>query len=346
MTRSSELSDRYRRLLRWYPADHRADHEEEMLGVLLAAARPGQVRPALRDSADLILGGLRVRAAHTVAAADGTGWRDALAVTGVLLPLVMSLGAVRLALLWRFPGYGVSVSPPNMAWDVRFAQTHPDWSDWAAWPLVAVVALLGARRLAGVGAVAALIWWAVIAAQQYVRYDKAGAIVSVWWPLLAVLAIAGLFAGPGPRRGLTVLGRSKTLLMAVGMLLATATVTILPVGAVGAERVFVIRTWAVPAAALAAMLAACSPVGRRLLALLSAPATAIVIMQETSAPGLYPSYSPVDPVTTLFLMLPICVTVFVTAALALDPAERMLRNPRRENRPGRPPVDRPTPWGG
>jgi hypothetical protein len=27
----TELSDRYRRLLRWYPRDHRADHEEEML---------------------------------------------------------------------------------------------------------------------------------------------------------------------------------------------------------------------------------------------------------------------------------------------------------------------------
>ena len=37
----SELERRYRRLLVWYPAEYRRDHEEEMLGVLLAAARGG-----------------------------------------------------------------------------------------------------------------------------------------------------------------------------------------------------------------------------------------------------------------------------------------------------------------
>jgi hypothetical protein len=32
------LEGRYRRLLRWYPAGHRAVHQEEMLGVLMAGA--------------------------------------------------------------------------------------------------------------------------------------------------------------------------------------------------------------------------------------------------------------------------------------------------------------------
>jgi hypothetical protein len=39
---SAELERRYRLLLRCYPPSHRAAHREEMLGVLLATARPGQ----------------------------------------------------------------------------------------------------------------------------------------------------------------------------------------------------------------------------------------------------------------------------------------------------------------
>jgi hypothetical protein len=46
----------YRRLLRWLPADYRAEREDEMLGVLLLAARPGQRRPDPADAADLLLG--------------------------------------------------------------------------------------------------------------------------------------------------------------------------------------------------------------------------------------------------------------------------------------------------
>jgi hypothetical protein len=42
---TAALERRYRRLLRCYPPSHRAVHQEEMLGVLLAAARPGQRTP-------------------------------------------------------------------------------------------------------------------------------------------------------------------------------------------------------------------------------------------------------------------------------------------------------------
>ena len=43
------LERRYLRLLRCYPPAHREFHREEMLGVLLAAARPGQRTPGLRQ---------------------------------------------------------------------------------------------------------------------------------------------------------------------------------------------------------------------------------------------------------------------------------------------------------
>jgi hypothetical protein len=51
----------YRRLLAWYPRAFRRAHEEEMLAVLLAAARPGQQRPGLAETVNLIISGLGVR---------------------------------------------------------------------------------------------------------------------------------------------------------------------------------------------------------------------------------------------------------------------------------------------
>ena len=44
MTAAGGLEKSYRRLLRWYPALYRHRHEEEILGVLMFAARPGQRR--------------------------------------------------------------------------------------------------------------------------------------------------------------------------------------------------------------------------------------------------------------------------------------------------------------
>jgi len=51
----------YRRLLAWYPRAFRREHQEEMLAVLLAGARPGQQRPSLAEAVNLIISGLGVR---------------------------------------------------------------------------------------------------------------------------------------------------------------------------------------------------------------------------------------------------------------------------------------------
>jgi len=64
------LERRYRRLLRWYPPSHRAAHQEEMLGVLLDAARPGQRRPSVAQTVNLVACGLAIRARRAL-----TGWK-------------------------------------------------------------------------------------------------------------------------------------------------------------------------------------------------------------------------------------------------------------------------------
>ena len=83
------LEEGYRRLLRWYPAWYRGQHEEEMLGVLMTAARPGQRRPGVGESADLLWSALRIRVRTVLRGAASRPWADALTLFGVLVPLLM-----------------------------------------------------------------------------------------------------------------------------------------------------------------------------------------------------------------------------------------------------------------
>ncbi|GAA4604976.1 hypothetical protein GCM10023195_17120 [Actinoallomurus liliacearum] len=282
----------------------------------IEAARPGQARPTLRETGDLVRGGLQVRATRAVAAAAGTGWRDACAVAGVLIPLIMSLNAVRLAIEWR-----------SLDWSAfPFTRAHPDWSAWAIWPLVAVLALWGARRSAGVTAVAAVAWWAVIVGNQYLRYDATAAVMAIWWPLLGVVAVGGLAVRPGPRHGVGVLRRNKTLLAAAGILLATGMIVellpdVIPDLAFSALRDTTVRS----AAVVAGVLALSSPVGRRSIVLISPPAAAFLLLQQAGDGGPWSNY----PLTDLLLIVPMSCAVFIAGALFLGPAERILRLVRR-----------------
>ncbi len=89
MTDADELAGRYRRLLAWYPAGHRQAHGEEMLGVLLAGASPGQRRPGLAVTVDLLAGALRIRARALLRAGREFRRAEVLAVASVLAPLLL-----------------------------------------------------------------------------------------------------------------------------------------------------------------------------------------------------------------------------------------------------------------
>lgn len=62
MTRSTSLERRYRRLLALYPGAFRAEHEEEIVAVLIAGTQPGQSHPGPAESLDLVWNAARVRA--------------------------------------------------------------------------------------------------------------------------------------------------------------------------------------------------------------------------------------------------------------------------------------------
>src|SRR5215472_13902374 len=91
MTAAHGLEGGYRRLLRWYPPSYRKRHGDEILGVLMAAAQPGQRRSGARESLDLLWSALKIRIRMTLRGADNQPWADALALVGVLLPLLMLL---------------------------------------------------------------------------------------------------------------------------------------------------------------------------------------------------------------------------------------------------------------
>jgi hypothetical protein len=97
MTDQEHLERAHRRLLAWYPREFRDENGPEILAVLMADAPPGQRRPGLAESADLIRSGLWMRlrpsvprSARTVRAAVKLMYAGA-AVSTVNLIILMAL---------------------------------------------------------------------------------------------------------------------------------------------------------------------------------------------------------------------------------------------------------------
>ncbi|MEV6861375.1 hypothetical protein AB0M44_10270 [Streptosporangium subroseum] len=94
----TSLEQRYRKLLTWYPKEHRTLHEEEMITVLLAGVAPGQSRPTARDTFDLIRGGLSIHLHRAMGPESRRHWRDAVNIAALLAPISLFLiGVARAA---------------------------------------------------------------------------------------------------------------------------------------------------------------------------------------------------------------------------------------------------------
>jgi hypothetical protein len=302
------LEARYRRLLRWYPAGHRAVHGEEMLGVLMAASEPGRDRPGLSGSADLLAGAARIRLRPGNALSDGNGWRDALAVYSLAGP-VLVLAATFLSWLaaevWStlddLGGVMVTLGPvPNGAFD-NVDSTHPVigtllWLLLAGQGIVAVLSLAGLRRSAAVAAALYVLYFGtyVVVNAPHWPFPRA---LGQEMPLLLVApltTLVALLASAGPRRGRQLMQRRHWASLAAGSLAAAALV-----GRVNIVGPFVqpVRPWLLhlfDAAAMAAVVLALvvawlsSPLGKRLAMLFGVLAfSASLELVETyfSGPG-------------------------------------------------------------
>jgi hypothetical protein len=162
----SDLEISYRRLLRVYPAGHRAAYEEEMVGVLMAGTEPGRRFPSPGDVIDLLRAGLTARLGGVFRTQRGTGWRDAAAVTGLIIAAMLAAVAGSRLLV----GVRVFVleSPHERMelFGIRGLLLLDVSLRFAFWAAVCAAALFGLRRTAAGLAVAAavvelgaVLWW-------------------------------------------------------------------------------------------------------------------------------------------------------------------------------------------
>jgi hypothetical protein len=212
----STLEDRYRRLLVWYPADHRAGHEQEMLGVLLAGARPGQTRPSIADTFDLLRGAVRVHLRRAVGAPAIPGWPAATAIAGFLATLLLVAEALRFAVntpaaVSRFAEVR---APTPFKLQYLLVQEFGTVPYWLAWLTIAILAWRGARRPATL--VACTVTGAQLLLTLYgtatTMWESSNATLLTNTSLpLALVTTASLLASPGPRHGAALLGRRAIL---------------------------------------------------------------------------------------------------------------------------------------
>jgi hypothetical protein len=226
MTGPAGLEQGYRRLLAWYPAGFRSEQGEEMLAVLMAGAQPGQRRPSLLESLDVLRSAVRMRLRSMISAPQSQGWADALAVFSVAAPLfLLAVDILEVALPYRvratsrFPLLEELLSRHPEVGGLSLLRVQFFDIAVGCQVIIAVLALLGLRwaALAAIGASAAYV-----------------AVASTWidWiprPLQLLtaaaylLTAAALAASPGPRRGRQLLtwGHGIVLLLAAGAVQAS-----------------------------------------------------------------------------------------------------------------------------
>ena len=235
-TRNSRMERRYRRVLALYPKDHRREHAEEMVGVLLAAdgdapvRAPNPVAWAVRsgqhaaDLADLIGGALRIRGRMALNRIRRTRWlswtvrdqrwSDALAVVSVIAPLLLLVAALT---EFRIPQAVASSITGHPHWGVTASLGLADLPMAAGAPGVTLLVFLRLRRLAGLGALATAIGQvAAGAVPAFAGYADPAVAFTV---LLSGTAAAALLLSAGPDRGLVLLTRSGTALVGAGALI-------------------------------------------------------------------------------------------------------------------------------
>jgi hypothetical protein len=221
------LEGGYRLLLRCYPAGHRAVHGEEMLGVLLAGARSGQRRPGLAESASLIAGGVRIRL-HGTWPDSADQWRDTLARTSLVLPLLIAAAALTQLAMYAPGGQQPALAGWLAPHLYLVAWSGPPWWPFVPLAALAVPAVLGWRlgttavTLVLSGLTVIQVGSDLLNAHRGIEPSLIPTDTALWLAVLAIEALA-LAASPGPHRGRALLSRPHYLLItAAGVAIGAA----------------------------------------------------------------------------------------------------------------------------
>ncbi|ETK30405.1 hypothetical protein [Microbispora sp. ATCC PTA-5024] len=267
MSGTGDLERRYRRLIGWYPREFRRAHEDEMLTLLLETAEDGRTGPTFRETADLVLGAVRVRLRHAFGPRSVPHWRRAVDLSAAVAPLLVLVPAL---------GTAVAVA------EVEIASEEPlSPLKWLALPgaglLLLLLAWSGRRRTAAAWA------WALTVAEalSMARHALLGGLqgLPTSFPLVATATAALLLTFAGDLRGgARALRRRRAVPWAVlGVLVQPPLVMTLT------RQAALWDVAALPLLAAAAGVAARSPVGRRALVLLSPMVSATYGLRTVSS---------------------------------------------------------------
>ncbi|MFJ6671285.1 hypothetical protein ACIQMJ_09285 [Actinosynnema sp. NPDC091369] len=304
----SGLERRYRRLLSWYPRDHRERHGDEMLAVLLSGAGDRD-RPTRRESLDLLWAAVRLHLRRVVAADGGVDPRDVLAIVALLGPVALLTGATNGVheIAWWVKAGALAEMP--------WAEQFPDAPVWVLWGVVAVLVLRGLRRTAALFAWSATAGFVLLAV--FLPFQRWWIGTDAGWVLTGLLTAAALTWSPGPARGRALIGGRGIVVLAVTVVVAGV------MGVLGYRQpvVEVLRF----AVLVGGTLAACgsgSRVGRRAALILLLPSlTAVLGLAQWLVLGRIPAAAEV----AVFYGLPVVVL------LALGGLPRRIR--RRPDQP-------------
>lgn len=218
------LERRYRRLLRCYPPAHREFHREEMLGVLLATARPGQRTPGLGQAVNLAACGLAIRVRRIPGWLAAEAGQDALAVVSLITPAVV---VILTALGWGAQAAAFATAARVPFWS-QVLLVPPSPGEWVvamiAWLAVVLLGLTGARAAAAaIASISLTIAWPVVLTAGVQGGIVPGGLVLFLGSVrsvpvfLASLAACSLVFSPGPRRGLAIVGWWRACFMIAGL---------------------------------------------------------------------------------------------------------------------------------
>jgi hypothetical protein len=183
---SAVLEARYRRLLRTLPPEYRRDRGEEMLGVLLELAGPGQTRPSAHERIDLLAQAVRVwlRAALRPTRRDVDATLAALSVAlPVLLVIPLTTVAVELV------AFSVASNGPPVS---KVMDYMWDWQVWALWAVAVPAVLTGMRRAAQLTAATATVLHAILLVRQLMMLNELSVVRNMGWLLVEGAAVSAL----------------------------------------------------------------------------------------------------------------------------------------------------------